>query len=97
MGVVFTLVCSSAVAKEGKPGSEMKLVSVDLPNNKITVADAAKNITTYTLTTLTKVTVNGQPAKLTDLHRGMHVNLSVIQGGKTADKIDAIDSPPGQK
>ena len=100
-GGVFIFVCSptlAKMAKEGKPGNEMKLVSIDLPNSKITVSDAAgKNVATYKLTSLTKVTVNGQPAKLSDLHRGMHVDLSVIQGGKTADKIDATDSSPGQK
>ena len=98
IGVAFTFVCLSALAKEGKPGGYTKLISIDLPNSKITVSDAAgNNVATYALTPLTTVTVNGQPAKLRDLHRGMHVNLSVIQGGKTADKIDATGSSPGQK
>ena len=97
MGVVLTYPCSptlAKMAKAGKPGSEMKLVSIDLPNNKITVSDSAgENIVTYALTPLTKVTVNGQPAKLSDLRPNMHVSLSVIQGGKTADKIDATGLP----
>ena len=98
IGVAVTFACLPALAKEGKPGGYMKVVSVKLSDNKITISDAAgKNPVTYVLTPLTKVTVNGQPAKLGDLHRGMHVTLSVIQGGKTADKIDATDSSSGQK
>ncbi|MGD0060298.1 MAG: hypothetical protein ABSD58_12850 [Verrucomicrobiia bacterium] len=93
MGVVFTILCPSAFAKKGKPGTEMKLVSVDVPNNKITVSDPNGNITTLAVMQVTTVTLNGQPAKLRDLHRGMHVNLSVSQGGKVADKIDATTPP----
>jgi hypothetical protein len=95
-GVVFSLVCSPVSAKTGKPGNVLKLVSIDLTNSNITVSDAAgNNPATYALTPLTAVTVNGQPAKLSDLRRGMHVYLSVIQEGKTADKIDATGSSPG--
>ncbi len=98
IGVVFAFVCLSAFAKEGKTGGYTKVLSISLPKNKITVCDAAgNNVVTYVLTPLTKVTLNGQPAKLNDLHRGIHVILSVIQGGKTADKIDATDSSSGQK
>jgi Cu/Ag efflux protein CusF len=93
---VFTSVCPAAFAgqaKAGKPGSEMKLTSIDLANNKITVSDPDGNdIKTLTVMQVTKVTVNGQPAKLSDLKRGMRVNLSVSQGGKVADKIDATDA-----
>jgi hypothetical protein len=100
IGLVFTSICTLAVAKKaksGKPGSEMKLVSIDLPNNKITVSDpTGENITTLNVMQLTKVTLNGQPAKLSDLRPKMRVSLSVIQGGKTADKIDATD-PPNKK
>ena len=98
VGVVLTVLCPSVFAKTGKPGSEMKLLSIDLPNNKITVSDpSSKDITTLSVMQVTKVTINGQPAKLSDLKRGMHVNLSVSQGGKVADKIDATDSSPGKK
>ncbi|MGD1020280.1 MAG: hypothetical protein ABSA12_13295 [Verrucomicrobiia bacterium] len=98
IGVAVTFVCQPALAKEGKPAGYMKVVSINLPDSKITISDATgKNPVTYALTPLTKVTLNGQPAKLRDLHRGMHVVLSVIQGGKTADKIDATDSSSGQK
>ena len=97
IGVLLTSVCPLALAKKavsGKPGSEMKLVSIDLTNNKITVSDPGGNdIKTLLVTPLTKVTLNGQPAKLPDLKRGMRVNLSVIQEGKTADKIDATEVP----
>ena len=98
IGLVFTFLCPAVLAETGKPGGYTKVISINLHNNKITVSDAAgKNVATYMLTPLTKVTVNGQPAKLSDLRRGMHVILSVIQGGKTADKIDATDSYSGQK
>jgi len=97
IGVLFAPVCLSAFAKKGKPGSEMKLVSIDIPNNKITVSDpTGEDIRTLAVMQVTKVTLNGQPAKLSDLRRGMRVSLSVIQGGKTADKIDATD-PPNKK
>jgi hypothetical protein len=48
------------------------------------------------VTQLTTVTINGQPARLSDLRRNMRVMLSVSHGGKTADKIDATD-PPNKK
>jgi hypothetical protein len=100
LGVLLTSICPPAFAgkpKSGKPGSEMKLVSIDLPNNKITVSDpSGDDIRTLAVMQVTKVTLNGQPAKLSDLRKGMRVTLSVIQGGKTADKIDATD-PPNKK
>jgi hypothetical protein len=94
IGVVFTFLCPAAFAKQGKPGSEMKLVSVDVPNSKITVSDPNGNITTLAVMQVTTVTLDGQPAKFTDLRRGMSVVLSVSQGGKVADKIDATKPPP---
>ncbi len=95
--VAFAFVCPPAFAKKGKPGSEMKLISIDLPSNKITVSDpSGDDIRTLAVMQVTKVTLNGQPAKLSDLRKGMRVSLSVIQGGKTADKIDATD-PPNKK
>ena len=96
-GLVFAVLCSPVSAKQGKAGSAMKLVAIDLANGTITVADAAgQNVATYALTPLTTVTINGQPAKLSDLRRNMRVMLSVSHGGKTADKIDATD-PPNKK
>jgi hypothetical protein len=98
LGVLLVFACPSAFArkaKAGKPGSEMHLVSIDLPNNKITVSDpSGKDINTLTVMQVTKVTINGQPAKLSDLRRGMHVLLSVSQGGKVADKIDVTTATP---
>jgi hypothetical protein len=94
MGLALTCLCPTTLAKQGKPGTEMKLVSIDVPNNKITVSDPNGNITTVAVMQVTTVTVNGQPAKLSDLRRGMRVILSVSHGGKTADKIDATNPPP---
>src|SRR5579863_8898041 len=96
LGVVLTVLSPSVFAKQGKPGTETKLVSIDIPNNKITVSDPNGNITTVGVMQVTTVTLNGQPAKLSDLRRGMHVILSVSQGGKVADKIDATN-PPSKK
>ncbi len=93
MGIVVTCLCPTTFAKQGKPGTEMKLVSIDVPNNKITVSDPSGNITTLAVMQVTTVTVNGQPGKLSDLRRGMRVILSVSHGGKTADKIDATNPP----
>jgi hypothetical protein len=93
--VVFTVPCPPAFAKKDKAGTEMTLVSVDIPNNKITVSDPSnKDITTLTVMQVTKVTIDHQPAKLSDLKHGMRVNLSVSQGGKVADKIDATGPAP---
>ncbi|MGD1017809.1 MAG: HEAT repeat domain-containing protein [Verrucomicrobiia bacterium] len=94
IGVVFSLLWSPAWAESGNPGDVMEVVSIDLPNNQVIVSDAAGNNTTYTLTSLTAVTINGRRIKLSDLHPGMHVSLSVIRGGKTAGKIDTKRSSP---
>jgi hypothetical protein len=91
MGAVFTLLCPPAFAKKEKPVPEMKLVSVDIPNSKIAASDSTGNITTVAVMQVTVITVNGQPAKLSDLRHGMSVILSVSQGGRVADKIDATD------
>jgi hypothetical protein len=96
VGVALNFLCPPAFAKQGKPGNEMKLVSISIPNSKITVSDPNGNITTVAVMQVTTVTVNGQPAKLSDLRRGMSVILSVSQGGKVADKIDAT-SPTAKK
>ena len=95
-GFIFALSSPLALAKKrtGKPGDYIQVVSVDISSNKVTVADGAgKDTTTYDVTPLTKITVNRQPAKLSDLTRGMHVILTLAGGGKTADKIDATSAP----
>ena len=63
-GIVVISLCPATFAKQGKPGSEMKLVSIDVPNNKITVSDPNGNITTVAVMQVTTVTVNGQPAQI---------------------------------
>ncbi len=94
-GLVFGLLCSPVSAKQGKAGSTMKLVAIDLANGTITVSDAAgQNVAIYALTPMTTVTINGQLAQLSDLRRGMHVLLAVSHGGQTADKIDATSTSP---
>ena len=93
-GVALNFLCLPAFAKTGKSGNETKLVSIDVPNKKITVSDPNGNITTLAVMQVTTVTIDGQPAKFTDLRRGMSVILSVSQGGRVADKIDATGSPP---
>ncbi|HTS17194.1 MAG TPA: hypothetical protein VMP11_06440 [Verrucomicrobiae bacterium] len=101
VGILFTSVCVPVFArkaKEGKAGSEMKLVSVDLPNNKITVSNPnGEEVNTLSVMQVTKVTLDGQPAKLSDLRKGMRVMLSVSQGGKVADKIDATSPTVAKK
>ena len=95
-GFLFACLTPLALAKKrtGKPGDYIQLVSVNLSGNKVTVADGAgKDTATYDVTPLTKVTINKQPAKLSDLSRGMHVILTLGEGGKTADKIDATSAP----
>lgn len=95
IAMVATILSPSVFAKKGKPGTEMMLVSVDIPNNKITVSDPSnKDITTLAVMQVTKITIDHQPAKLSDLKHGMHVILSVSQGGKVADKIDATGTAP---
>lgn len=101
LGIVLVFVSPSAFAKKaksGKPGNEMHLVSVDLANNKITVSDPdGNNISTLDVMPVTTVTIDGQPAKLSDLRPKMHVLLSVSHGGKVADKIDATTPTPPKK
>jgi hypothetical protein len=98
VGVVLTFLSPLASARKAKnkPSDFIQVVSVDA--NKITVADQDdKNTTSYAVTPLTTVLVNGQPGKLSDLRKGMHVNLSLIEGGAAVDKIDASSAPPPQK
>jgi hypothetical protein len=98
VGLILALLTPLAVAKKAraKPSDFLQLVSVD--SNKVTVADqAGKDAATYAVTQLTTVIVNGQPGKLSDLSKGMHISLSLIEGGKAVGKIDAASAPPPKK
>ena len=98
VAALFMMAGPMAFARKGKPGNELRLVSIDVTNSKITVSDpSGKDINTLTVMHVTKITVDGQPGKLADLHKGMHVVLAVSQGGKVADKIDATTPSPPQQ
>lgn len=94
VGLFLAFLSPLAFAKKAKnkPSDFIQVVSVD--TNKITVADqAGKDAATYAVIPLTAVIVDGQPGKLSDLHKGMHVNISLIEGGTAVGKIDATSSP----
>ena len=98
VGVLLTLLSPLAFAKKAKNKASdfIQIISVD--SSKITVADQdGKNTATYALTPLTTVIVDGQPGKLSDLRKGMHVDISLSEGGAAVDKIDATSAPPAKK
>jgi len=97
IGLVSALVTPLALAKKAKSKSPgpIVLTAIDADGKTITVADKqGKDPVTYSLTKLTKITLNGQPAKLSDLTKGMVVDVELSGGGKTADKIDATSPHP---
>jgi hypothetical protein len=98
VGFLFALLSPLAFAKKAKNKASDFIQVVSVDTNKITVADQdGKNASTYTVIPLTTVIVNGQPAKLSDLRKGMHVDISLIEGGEAVGKIDATSAPPPKK
>ncbi|MCX7887784.1 MAG: hypothetical protein N3B01_11110 [Verrucomicrobiae bacterium] len=71
---------------------------VDVGAHVIKVASGQINrtVTTYTVTAFTKIFVNGRPAKLEDIRKGMRVSV-VSSDGRTATRIDASEYLPGEE
>lgn len=100
VGFILAFLSPWAFAKKAKnkPGEFLQVVSADANASTITVADNnGKNATTYSVTSVTVILVNDQPAKLADLKKGMHVDVSLIEGGKAVSKIDASSATPSKK
>lgn len=100
IAVILVFVAPATFARKAKSKSPgpIVLTSIDAAGKTITVADKqGKDPVTYTVTTLTKITLDGQPAKLSDLTKGMVVDIELGTGGKTADKIDATSTHPDSK
>lgn len=78
-----------AKKRKGKYDND-KIISVDVAANKIVVTEGKDDAAvTYTVNKFTVVTLNGSPAKLADLKKGMKVDVSVGGSGNVASKIDA--------
>ena len=100
VGFILAFLSPRALAKKAKnkSGDFLQVTSVDSTGNTITVADNnGKNATTYAVTSVTVILVNEQPAKLADLKKGMHIDVSLIEGGKAVSKIDASSATPPKK
>lgn len=72
--------------------------SVDAAAFTIKVASGQKNrtISTYTVTAFTKIFVDGKPAKLEDVKKGMRVTV-VSTDGKSAARIEAAEYAGGDE
>jgi len=55
---------------------------------QISTGQKERNVLTYTVTKFTQVFVNGKPAKLEEVQKGMRVSV-VSSDGKTATRVDA--------
>jgi len=100
VGLILTLFSPLAFAKKakGKPGEFAQITSVDTKAGTVTVAGSdGKDATTYSVMPVTTITLDSQPAKLTDLRKGMHVDISIVEGGKAVSKIDATTPAPPKK
>jgi hypothetical protein len=98
VGLLLAFLSPLAFAKKAKNKSSDFIQVVSVDTNKITVADQdGKDASTYGLTPLTTVIVDGQPGKLSDLRKGMHVDISLIEGGAAVGKIDASSVPSAKK
>jgi hypothetical protein len=97
IGIISVLITPVVLAKKAKSKSPgpIVLTSIDPGGKSITVTDKqGKDPSTYTVTSLTKITLNGQPARLSDLSKGMTVDIELGGGGNVADKIDATSAHP---
>jgi|GEM_PF-1329887 len=87
------LTALAAATKAKKPREFDKVVAVDTVGNEITIFEKShKTDATFKLTPFTKIIVNGKPAKLADVKRGMKVDVTST-GAKTASRIEAEDPP----
>lgn len=74
--------------------------SVDVTRMTITTQpmnSTASGVKTYRLTPRTKVTVNGQPATLSDLKPGLQVRVGAGMDADVAEEIAATPPPPKVK
>ncbi|MCG3148095.1 MAG: hypothetical protein PCFJNLEI_01537 [Verrucomicrobiae bacterium] len=93
--VVTMLVPLLAVAapKEKKPRPYVKVDSVSAADNTVTITDLDQSNRTYVVDGFTKITVNGNAAKLNDVESGMKADISVAGGGKKLSRLEVTDSP----
>ncbi|TAN35790.1 MAG: hypothetical protein EPN23_10335 [Verrucomicrobia bacterium] len=92
---------SGYAAKHGKPPPPSKphttsywaISSADSASSSVTLqkSDGSTNLT-LTVTSSTKITVSGKPAKIADLQSGMKVTFSV--SGNLCSSLDAVAAPP---
>lgn len=71
--------------------------AVDASANTLTIQTSdGKENRTNKLTTLTTITVNGQPAKITDLTPGLKVDCVLGGDGQSLSSVSAADYKPPQ-
>lgn len=93
LAVVVAAILISGVSLADDEVHEGKVLSVG--TNSITVSDEKDGDNdTFTVTSDTKITMNGKPAKLTDLHAGDRAKVTATQkGDKLVAKEIAARSP----
>ena len=85
----FAPALAFAKKKDRSKYNDDKIVSVDVAGNKVTLTEGKNDAgVTYTVNKFTAITIDGNPAKLTDLKKGMYADVQVGTGN-VATKIEA--------
>jgi hypothetical protein len=99
---LLSLPAPAAVKKIAPPPPEVfgKVVAIDLKTNQITLilrkgpTVLDKKPTIYTVDSLTTVTINGAPAKLSDIHAGLFIQGTTERDAHTLDNISLLTKAP---
>jgi hypothetical protein len=96
--MLLAAVLTVAAAKKpaAPPPAETKsdaIVAVDIQNLTFKFADKSGSQTVYNVTIQTEIVVNGKPAKIEDLKKGMAAKVA-SSDGKNADRVEARGGLP---
>jgi len=83
-----------APTKEKKPKVFPKIASVDSAKNTVTITDIDGTDKTFTLTTFTKILIEGKPGKLADVTTGMKADF--VSNGTKLSRLE-VTAPPEEK
>lgn len=91
LAAVMLLGPVEAFAKKRTKGvNDDKIVSVDAAAGKLVVTEGKNDAQiTYVINKFTVITINGSPAKIADLKKGMHVDVQVGGTGAIASRVEA--------
>lgn len=102
LALTMTLPAASSKPKKKTPtpptDTRILVESVSASDNTVTIKDMSNSSTqTYKVDFATKITVNGNPGKLSDITSGLQVRDLVERDSQTLDSISVSPADPAPK